>query len=444
MLSIRVWRWVWVALAIAAQGHIVLAADDAPPTLVVLEVVDQGTIGEEATSERDLRVSATLALVEAARGVPGYRVLGADDVRTILEFQGTQQTLQCQEDGCLGEIGEAVKADFLLSSTVGAVGDTFVLSVRLLEVDVMTTVNRATVSLMGISEVNRAAAAAMGLLFGADLRVEKPLGAGGAQPFTLATSEAAPVKVAVLDLAASGVDSEVAGNLTRVVALELKEIQGMSVIASEDIRAMLELEAQKQLAGCGDASCLAEIGGALGVEYLISGNIGLVGDAFLVQLTLIDIQTAEIRNRAAESFFGDPAQLLGAARYTARMLVGHSDVGAGSVEVRAPMSDAVLVLDGETSALAAGPRKVAVGKHNLRVEADGFYPWISDVYLESEELARLDVQLLEMPAAWYERWWFWTGVGAVVVGASVGTFFATRDQSATLEIQAEPPVRVGP
>ena len=43
----------------------------------------------------------------------------------------------------------------------------------------------------------------------------------------------------------------------------------------KDIQDMLALESEKQLLGCSDdTNCLAEIGGALGVSYLVAGNIG--------------------------------------------------------------------------------------------------------------------------------------------------------------------------
>ena len=49
--------------------------------------------------------------------------------------------------------------------------------------------------------------------------------------------------------------------------------------------------------GCTDAVCLAEIGGALGVEYLVTGNVGKVGNRFLVNLQLIDIRQIKVVNR---------------------------------------------------------------------------------------------------------------------------------------------------
>lgn len=49
---------------------------------------------------------------------------------------------------------------------------------------------------------------------------------------------------------------------------------GLNVITPGDLSAVLGLERQKQLLGCSqEASCLAELGGAMGVEALVSGCV---------------------------------------------------------------------------------------------------------------------------------------------------------------------------
>ena len=40
---------------------------------------------------------------------------------------------------------------------------------------------------------------------------------------------------------------------------------------------MLSMEQQKQALGCDDDSCLAQLGGALGVPYLFSADVGALG-----------------------------------------------------------------------------------------------------------------------------------------------------------------------
>lgn len=68
---------------------------------------------------------------------------------------------------------------------------------------------------------------------------------------------------------------------------------------------------------------------------------------------------------------------------------------------------------------------VVVGRHALLVEAPGHLPARREVSVRSGPETRLDIRLLpsapretETPAI-YERWWFWTAAGALVVGATI-------------------------
>jgi hypothetical protein len=71
---------------------------------------------------------------------------------------------------------------------------------------------------------------------------------------------------------------------------------------------MLALEQAKQSVGCGsDMACLAEIGGALGADYLITGSVLLVGDTYLDPFVranrgLISCQSAPRFGTAARPF----------------------------------------------------------------------------------------------------------------------------------------------
>lgn len=75
--------------------------------------------------------------------------------------------------------------------------------------------------------------------------------------------------------------------------------QGLRVSTPRDISAVLGLERQKQLLGCGDDSCIAEIAGALGVSDVVNGELARVDDGF--RLLVKVISAANGRPRFARS-----------------------------------------------------------------------------------------------------------------------------------------------
>jgi TolB-like protein len=120
-----------------------------------------------------------------------------------------------------------------------------------------------------------------------------------------------PIKIAVMDLKArSGIDEMVVLSLTDLVCTELSGFGDFEVIARDDMQVMLEHIADKQLLECDDTKCLAQVGGALGVAQLMSGNIGKVGEVYLINLKLIGIDEAKVLNRFSKDFKGDEGGLI--------------------------------------------------------------------------------------------------------------------------------------
>lgn len=107
-------------------------------------------------------------------------------------------------------------------------------------------------------------------------------------------------QIMVLNMKASkGASAALAQSLTPILVAELSRRQGMSVIAQEDVRALLENEAHKQSLGCDDASCMTEIAGSLGTELLVSSSLGKIGKQHVVNLTLFDVQKAKAFRRSS-------------------------------------------------------------------------------------------------------------------------------------------------
>ena len=104
------------------------------------------------------------------------------------------------------------------------------------------------------------------------------------------------VKVAVLDVQdITGRSAARAKLLTDVAVSEVAALRRFDVISSFEIGQLLGLEQQKALLGCTHSeSCLAEIAGALGVDYLVSGRLGRLGSRERLDLRLVDARKARL------------------------------------------------------------------------------------------------------------------------------------------------------
>lgn len=162
---------------------------------------------------------------------------------------------------------------------------------------------------------------------------------------------AATDKVAIIDFTTPGLPAAegkaLSDSLVGVVAAEIARL-GHNVVSSADINAMLSLEKQKELIGCSEASCLAEIGGALGVDLMVSGAVGKLGDTFTMTMTLVNPQRAEVKQRF-QGTAGTEAALGATARRGVAVLFGRATdlSGAGIIAVQTEPPGGTVFLDGK-------------------------------------------------------------------------------------------------
>ncbi len=133
-------------------------------------------------------------------------------------------------------------------------------------------------------------------------------------------------KVAVLDIEGTGEGiTEILPILTEVLTSQVANIGKYEVVSGRDIEAMMGFEKQKDMVGCMDSACLAEIGGALGVDRLVSSNIGKVGATFVVNIKLINIREAKTEGRHYEMVKGEVDQVITTIQKAVNKLLGAGD-----------------------------------------------------------------------------------------------------------------------
>ncbi len=126
-------------------------------------------------------------------------------------------------------------------------------------------------------------------------------------------------RIAVMDIrSVQGVSAGTATILTAIV-VDVASGAGFDVISQADVSAMIGFEKQKQMLGCReDSSCLAEIGGALGVDFVLSGQVGQIGSRLHMSFQLLESRKAKVVARAARFSNRDEDALAASAEATVR------------------------------------------------------------------------------------------------------------------------------
>jgi TolB-like protein len=252
------------------------------------------------------------------------------------------------------------------------------------------------------------------------------------------------VKIAVLDLQARGVDPALVQSAGTLIASELNKLEVFKVISREDIRNMLSFERDRQNLGCeGDQGCiaqLAEIGGALGVEYIIAGSLAKLGESLVLSLTLNNTRTATVENRVTENVAGKSDALIGAISRNAKVLVSKILKGReGFLVLTVAETGAVIKVDGQIRGTTPvkGRMTLTWGPHLLEVEKAGFVAYREDITIPNKQVLAKNVALVPSNdfidayegKAKKMRMAAWITTGLALAGGATAVYFNARSAS---------------
>ena len=105
--------------------------------------------------------------------------------------------------------------------------------------------------------------------------------------------------MALLPIEGERLDKSLVKICSNLIAAHLSAVPDRTLVTSEEIGAMLNLEEQKMALNCDDASCMAEIGGALGVDELVRVSLGKLGSQkLIISMSRILVAEAAVLGRS--------------------------------------------------------------------------------------------------------------------------------------------------
>jgi hypothetical protein len=210
-------------------------------------------------------------------------------------------------------------------------------------------------------------------------------------------------KIAVLVLGTSEKDAELADNLTEVLIAYVAQHGGFEIAGKEEFRARLGVENERRAQDClDDISCLGRAGVSLGVRRIVAGSVGTRGKQFRFNLNLDNVEDGRVESRVFRLVEGGVEDLIKAVQEASGELF-RPHVDPGKIQIASQPDGARVSIDNAylgVTPLISGT--LLAGKHNVRVEADGHFPWASRVeVLPGQELQiRLNPDNLPRRRAW--------------------------------------------
>jgi PEGA domain-containing protein len=262
---------------------------------------------------------------------------------------------------------------------------------------------------------------------------------GGAAPAPIAPppDDVLDKKIAVWRFDALGIDPEIVQRLETLFRNELDRLDRVPLPTQRTVERTITDPRQRECTG--EEKCLAQIGKQLGVDLVVTGTVGSLGDNYVLTIKAVDVATAHSQKIQSDPLRGSPDDLIEGVRVAAYRLLAPEQLH-GAVEIESDLVGAAVTLDGKPIGKTPLPDrgvvgKLALGKHHLRVEAARYEPIDQDVEVHFQKVSPVLVRLLPSEVTgtgrtyvverrpFYTRTWFIiaAGAAAIAIGAAVGS-----------------------
>ena len=127
--------------------------------------------------------------------------------------------------------------------------------------------------------------------------------------------------VAILDFEGRGINQMEAATLTDRLMSEMVATNAVIMVERNQMNEILQEQGLQQ-SGCTSSECAAEVGALLGVQNMVSGSFGKLGNTYTVDAKMFSVETGATRRTSSKTHKGDVDGLLVIIEVCAWELVG--------------------------------------------------------------------------------------------------------------------------
>jgi len=239
------------------------------------------------------------------------------------------------------------------------------------------------------------------------------------------------LKIAVWRFDALGIEPELVARLETLFRMELARLSKVPLPTRRDIERSITTDQQQCT---GEEKCLAAVGKKLGVDIVVTGTVGAMGSAYVLNIKAVDSASAkQVQRIQSDPLRGSPDELIEGVRVAAYKLLAPDQLH-GSIQIQTDIVGAEVKLDDKAIGKTPLPNlgvisKLPLGKHKLRVQAPGYDPFDDEVDVHFQKVARAEVRMLVSKETigtgrvarierkpFYTRTWFIVAAGVVAIG----------------------------
>lgn len=237
-------------------------------------------------------------------------------------------------------------------------------------------------------------------------------------------------RVAIVLLAAGGVDPSIADALTELAIGAVAQRGTTNIVGKEEFQSQLGQGEQGTMECVSSTACLGRVGVQLNVDEVIAGTIGRRGDTWVFNLNRIEIRTGNLAGRVFREITGDEGALAGAIQEAIPILYQVVRRPA-TLLISASVEGARVSVDGiEVGVYLGEPIRqpdIPPGPHDVTITAPGYRDFHRTLEVQEGTTLQVEADMESLDRGGI-HWMVWVGLGVAVVGSGAGVWFALESQ----------------
>ena len=227
-----------------------------------------------------------------------FRLVDRKLLDKIIEEQALQQS-GCTTDECAAEVGELLGVQYMISGAIGKLGQTYTIDIKLVSVTTGAAERSQNITFDGpiagmIVEMEILAWEIVGLNPPDELLSKR---------YGSSQQTESKLTIAVLDFEPRGISQLESQTLTDRFSTEITNTDKAILVARNSIGEIMQEQGYTQ-AECSSEECAAEIGALLGVQFMISGAIGKLGETYTIDAKMFEVSTGAAEKTISSTYTG--------------------------------------------------------------------------------------------------------------------------------------------
>ncbi len=221
------------------------------------------------------------------------------------------------------------------------------------------------------------------------------------------------INIAVFDFDAKGISKNEAGVLTERFRSVLVATKKFNVVERQKINLIMD-EIGLQQTGTISEETLSKAGRLLGVNSIIIGTVGKIGDLFTVDLRIVKVETGKVVKTISQNT-NSKENLIALLERLAKRLAGiKTALKKYEVKMFSMPGKSSVYVDGKYIGLSPLIAKLSEGIHKVTVKHENYKEWTSKINVDKKSKI---IAKLEKTSS--KKTWLWVGLGTLVAAGGI-------------------------